>query len=85
MFLKNAGHDNKENGMTTDSVGYLAKALNVIEKKVKEMGGEIGSGIEMNVGPGPNHTVTINLIFPNHRLQEYISQLLEQERGSCQG
>jgi hypothetical protein len=71
--------------MTTDSVGYLAKALNILEKKVEEMGGEVGSGIEMNVGPGPNHTATIHLIFPYLQLREYISQLPEQERDNCQG
>jgi hypothetical protein len=71
--------------MTTDSVGYLAKALNILEKKVKEMGGEIGCDIEMNVGPGPNHNAAIRLIFPYHKLREYISQLPEQERDNCQG
>jgi hypothetical protein len=71
--------------MTTDSVGYLAKALNIIEEKVGEMGGEIGCGIEINVGPGPVHTATIHLIFPSHQLREYISHFRENSNSiSCE-
>jgi hypothetical protein len=61
--------------MTSDYVSYLTKALNIIEKKVREMGGEIGCGIEMDVGPGPVHTATIHLIFQSDRLREYVSRL----------
>jgi hypothetical protein len=70
--------------MTSDSIGYLTKALNIIEKKAGEMGGEIGCGIEMNVGPGPNHTATTRLIFQSDRLRGYISRLPEQENDNCQ-
>ena len=68
----------KEDNMTIDSVSLLVKALNIIEKKVGEMGGEIGCRMEMNVGT-IIHTATIHLVFPSERLREYISQLPEEE------